>query len=388
MKYFLIAGEPSGDLHASNLMRALQAKDIAAEFVFYGGDKMKSVGGRCLRHYKEIAYMGFIPVLMHLRTILHAMKTCKRAIVEEKPDVVILIDYPGFNLSIARFLKEKTTIPVHYYILPKVWAWKEKRVKQLKAFVDERFSILPFEVPFFEGKHQCDIHYVGNPSVDEVVAYQEEHPADRLSFLSENKMGDKPIIALLPGSRVQEIKDNFQRMVTAVVPYIEKGYQVVVAGAPDISDTEYEQCLHNGLSQIVHNTAFRILRGQTFAVLQQAEAAVVTSGTAALETALFRVPQVVCYYIPVGKLIRMIKPYFLHVKYISLVNLILDRELVRELIGDEVNPEMIQRELSRIVKNGDNREEMLRGYEEMTQRLGPAGAPVRAAETMCDLLKS
>ena len=238
MKYFLIAGEPSGDLHASNLMRALQAKDIAAEFVFYGGDKMKSVGGRCLRHYKEIAYMGFIPVLMHLRTILHAMKTCKRAIVEEKPDVVILIDYPGFNLSIARFLKEKTTIPVHYYILPKVWAWKEKRVKQLKAFVDERFSILPFEVPFFEGKHQCDIHYIGNPSVDEVVAYQEEHPADRLSFLSENKMEDKPIIALLPGSRVQEIKDNFQRMVTAVVPYIEKGYQVVVVGAPDISGTD------------------------------------------------------------------------------------------------------------------------------------------------------
>jgi len=387
MKYFLIAGEASGDLHASNLMRALQAKDNAAEFVYYGGDRMKDVGGTCLCHYKDIAYMGFIPVLLHLKTILRAMKACKEAIVEAKPDVVILIDYPGFNLSIAKFLKSKTTIPVYYYILPKVWAWKEKRVKQLKAFVDERFSILPFEVPFFEDKHQCDIHYIGNPSVDEIVAYQKWHPADRLNFLARNKMEDKPIIALLPGSRLQEIKDNFQRMVTAVVPYIEKGYQVVVAGAPDITDTEYGKYLHGTPALTAQHTAFHILRGQTFAILQHAEAAVVTSGTAALEAALFHVPQVVCYYIPAGKLIRMIKPYFLRVKYISLVNLILDRELVRELIADEANPATIRQELSRIVENGDKRAEILRGYEEMTQRIGPAGAPVRAAEVMYGLLK-
>ncbi len=385
MKYFLIVGEASGDLHASNLMRAIKENDSCAEFYFYGGDKMKEVGGTCLCHYRAIAYMGFIPVLLHIRTILHAMKKCKESILDISPDVVILVDYPGFNLSIAKFLKQRTDIPVYYYILPKIWAWKEKRIKKIKAFVDERFSILPFEIPFFEGKHQCKIHYIGNPSVDEICAYKESHPVNKKDFLTRNNLEDKSVIALLPGSRKQEIKDNFLQMVQATIPYIEKGYQLVVAGAPDIEDNVYQYYLrkitYNHLQQHLH-----ILRGQTFAILQNAEAAAVTSGTAALETALFNVPQVVCYYAPLGKLIRKIKPFFLNIKYISLVNLILDQELICELIGDEVNPSRIQKELSSIIKGGEQRDKILHGYNEMVEKLGPEGAPQRAAEIIISLL--
>ena len=387
MKYFLIAGEASGDLHASNLMQAIKEQDASATFVFYGGDKMTAVGGKCLCHYRNIAFMGFIPVLMHLKTILRAMKACKKAIVEENPNVVILVDYPGFNLSIAKFVKENTSIPVYYYILPKVWAWKEKRTEKIKAYVDECFSILPFEVPFFEEKHQCKIHYVGNPSVDEICEYQKTHPAERPQFLTRNGMKDKPIIALLPGSRMQEIKDNFLRMVKAALPYAEKGYQLVVAGAPDIADNDYWQYLDRENIALPQESFF-ILREQTFAILQNAEAALVTSGTATLETALLRVPQVVCYYIPMGKWVRKIKPYFLKVKYISLVNLTVNKELVRELIGDEVNPAMMRYELSQILVDGNRRTSVAEGYDEMTRQLGEAGAPRHAAEMICKLLKN
>ncbi len=385
MRYFLIAGEASGDLHAANLMRALKEKDATAEFFFYGGDRMAAVGGECLCHYRSIAYMGFISVLLHLRTILKAMKACKKSIVETHPDVVILVDYPGFNLLMAKFVKEHTSIPVYYYILPKVWAWKERRVERIKAWVDERFSILPFEIPFFETKHNCPIHYIGNPSVDEICEYQRTHPTDRVSFLRMNGLADNPIIALLPGSRVQEIKDNFSRMVMASLPYMERGYQLIVAGVPEISDYDYRKYLEKA-GVVVPDKNFSILKEQTFAILQNAEVALVTSGTATLETALFNVPQVVCYYVPFGKLIRKIKPYFLKVKYISLVNLMLDREIVRELIGDEVNGDMIRGELSHILSGGDKRAEMLSGYEEMIERFGASGAPQHAAELMLKLL--
>lgn len=385
MRYFLIAGEASGDLHASQLMRALRNLDADAEFFFYGGDRMISAGGTCLCHYRTIAYMGFIPVLLHLRTILRAMRNCKHAILRIQPDVVILVDYPGFNLSIAEFVKVQTHIPVYYYILPKVWAWKEKRVRKIKTYLDERYSILPFEKAFFEGKHHCPIHYIGNPSVDEVHRFLDTSSVCRADFLSANGLEDKPVIALLPGSRLQEIKDNFRRMVLAALPYVKQGYQLVVAGAPDISDDYYSHFL-KGISPSLLQDGLHVLRQQTFPVLQHAEAALVTSGTATLETALFRVPQVVCYYAPMGRLVRAVKPHFLKIKYISLVNLILDRELVRELIGDEVNVETLRRELSLILSGGEKRESILQGYDEMIRLLGEPGAPERAADRIVSSL--
>lgn len=385
MRYFIIAGEASGDLHASHLMRALRERDAAAEFYFYGGDRMIEVGGTCLCHYRSISYMGFVTVLRHLRTILRAMRDCKRSVLCVNPDVVILVDYPGFNLSIAKFVKMRTQIPVYYYILPKVWAWKEKRVRKIRAYLDERYSILPFETDFFEGKHQCPVHYIGNPSVDEVCRFQKTHPVNRSAFLAEHGLEDKPVIALLPGSRLQEIKDNFRRMVLAAFPYVERGYQLLVAGTADIPDAYYAGLL-KGLSVCLDGGGVRVLRQQTYPLLQYAEAALVTSGTATLETALFRVPQVVCYYAPLGRIVRAVKPHFLKVKYISLVNLILDRELVTELIGDRVNPETMRKELSLVLSGGNRREKVLQGYEEMIRILGESGAAERAADMMLSSL--
>ena len=236
MKYYIIAGEASGDLHASRLMRELQRQDMDAEFRFFGGDMMAAEGGTRVRHYKDMAYMGFIPVLLHLPTILRNMSRCKEDIRLWHPDVCILVDYPGFNLGMAKFVHRNTDIPVYYYILPKVWAWKEGRVRQLRKYVDERFSILPFEVPFFEKKHHCPIHYVGNPSADEIYAFTEQHPRDFQAFCQRHSLNEQPVIALLPGSRRQEIKDNFRRMVLAAKSFAERGYQIIVAAAQDIPD--------------------------------------------------------------------------------------------------------------------------------------------------------
>lgn len=385
MKYFLIAGEASGDLHASNLMCALNEQDSDAEFCFYGGDKMSVVGGTRLRHYKKIAFMGFIPVLMHIYTILRALKICKRFIISWHPDVVILVDYPGFNFSVAKFLHRDTTIPVFYYILPKVWAWKEHRVERLKKNVAECFSILPFEKSFFEVKHHCPIHYVGNPSVDEISTFKSKYKEKFEDFCQCHKLSCKPILALLPGSRIQEIKANLREMVLAVQPYKHKGYQIVVAGAPDISNSYYKKHL-SGLNINFFDKDFHVLRNSTFQILSHAEAALVTSGTATLETALFRVPQVVCYSVSFGKIVRWLKPCFLKVKYISLVNLILNEKLIPELIGDEVNPKRMGFELSQMVQGGECRAKILKGYDKMIQRLGPEGAPKRAAEIMLDKL--
>lgn len=387
MKYFLIVGEASGDLHASNLMRALKTEDEEAEFCFFGGDRMSSVGGTRLRHYRNIAYMGFIPVLLHLHTILHAMKICRHFILRWHPDVVILVDYPGFNLSIARFVHKNTDIPVYYYISPKIWAWKEHRISQIRECVTEMFSILPFEVPFYEEKYHYPIHYVGNPSVDEITNFRQKHQESFEEFTAIHKLSAKPIIALLPGSRRQEVKDNLRRMCQASEAFLDKGYQIVVAGVSDLSNDFYQKHISD-LKRLKESADFHILQNDTNRILSHAEVALVTSGTATLETALFGVPQVVCYYAPLGAFLRFLKKKFLHVPYISLVNLIVGRQLVPELIADQMNVGRMQSLLTEIVRGGSLREGMIDGYREMCEKLGPAGAPMRAAKIMVPILKN
>ena len=377
MKYYLIVGEASGDLHASNLMKALKEQDKNAEFRFFGGDLMTSVGGFRVKHYKEMAYMGFIPVLLHLRTIFKNMDLCKKDIVRWNPDVVILVDYPGFNLKIAEFVKKETDIPVYYYISPKIWAWKEYRIKNIKRDVDELFSILPFEVDFFKG-HQYPIHYVGNPCVDAVDAFRKANDESFETFAKEHSLEEKPVIALLAGSRKQEIKDNLPDMLEASKPFWED-YQLVIAGAPSIDADYYQKYVKNGIP-------VKIVYGQTYRLLQQAKAALVTSGTATLETALFRVPQVVCYYTPIGKVISFLRRHILRVKYISLVNLVADKEIVRELVADTMTVANVRAELGRLLKDDECRSRMHQEYDRMIKILGPAGASRQAALKMIELL--
>ena len=377
MKYYLIVGEASGDLHASNLMRALKELDAEASFRFFGGDLMSEVGGTRVKHYKELAYMGFIPVLLHLRTIFKNMDLCKKDIVDWNPDVVILVDYPGFNLKISEYIKKHTDIPIYYYISPKIWAWKEYRIKNIKRDVDELFSILPFEVDFFKG-HQYPIHYVGNPCVDAVDAYQKNHAESFGEFVASNSLSDKPIIALLAGSRKQEIKDNLPMMLEAALPFVDK-YQLVLAGAPGIDPAYYQQYVGS-------TVPVKIIFGQTYRLLQQAKAALVTSGTATLETALFRVPQTVCYYTPVGKLISFLRRHILKVKYISLVNLVANKEVVRELVADTMTVANVRSELNALLNDETYRGQMLKEYDRMIKILGPAGASHQAASKMIELL--
>ena len=377
MKYYLIVGEASGDLHASNLMRALKEGDPQADFRFFGGDLMGEVGGTRVKHYKELAYMGFIPVLLHLRTIFRNMELCKKDIVGWQPDVVILVDYPGFNLKIAEYVKKHTDIPIYYYISPKIWAWKEYRIKNIKRDVDELFSILPFEVDFFKG-HQYPIHYVGNPCVDAVDAFRKNHTETFGEFVSSNSLEEKPVIALLAGSRKQEIKDNLPDMLEAAKPFVGQ-YQLVLAGAPGIDPAYYQQ-------YIGADVPVRIVFGQTYRLLAQAAVALVTSGTATLETALFRVPQVVCYYMAMGKLISFLRRHILKVKYISLVNLVANREVVRELVADGMTVENVRTELDALLNDSAYRNNMLQEYDRMIEILGPAGASRQAASKMIELL--
>ncbi len=379
MKYYLIAGEASGDLHASRLMQSLRRVDGEAEFRFFGGDLMSAAGGTRVRHYRDLAYMGFVPVLLHLRTIFRNMAFCKRDITEWHPDVVILVDYPGFNLDIAKFLHAKTSIPVYYYISPKIWAWKEYRIKNIKRDVSELFSILPFEVPFFEGKHGYKIHYVGNPTADEVSGFLKTYTDSYGEFCSKNALDSRrPVIALLAGSRKQEIKDNLPAMIEAASRFTDK-YQLVVAGAPSISADYY--------ARFISGQPVKIVYGQTYELLAHSRAAVVTSGTATLETALFNVPQVVCYETPIPKVIAFLRKHLLKVRYISLVNLIADREVVRELVADTFSVDNIAAELSRLLPDGTCRNSMLDGYAEVRRRLGDRIAPDNAAEIMVRLLK-
>ena len=366
MKYYLIVGEASGDLHASHLMKALKDVDDEAEFRFFGGDLMTAVGGTRVRHYKELAYMGFIPVLLHLPTILRNMKMCKQDVVDWQPDCLILVDYPGFNLKIAEFVKSHTNIPVYYYISPKIWAWKEYRIKNIKRDVDQLFSILPFEVDFFENKHHYPMHYVGNPTADEVKEFLQAQPEAK----------KERIIALLAGSRKQEIKDNLPAMLEAIKPY-ENDYQIVVAGAPGIEPSYYQQFMQGSQADIVF--------GQTYALLAKAHTALVTSGTATLETCLFGVPQVVCYKIPMPAVLGFLRRHFLKVKYVSLVNLVAGREVVKELLED-FSVANIRSQLEKIL-SGPDRERMLEGYHEVKQALGEKKAPENAARLIVDTLK-
>lgn len=380
MKYYLIAGEASGDLHASNLMKALKKCDDSADFRFYGGDKMVEAGGTLVKHYRELAYMGFIPVLLHLRTILRNMRRCKQDIAEWCPDVVILVDYPGFNLDIARFVKEKTDIPVYYYISPKIWAWKEYRIKNIKRDVDELFSILPFEADFFK-KHHYPIHYVGNPCVDAVHAFMKtaEGKDSFDDFCKSNKLGAKPVIAVLAGSRKQEIKDNLRRMLDAASHYSD--YQIVIAGAPGLEPDFYKKYIPSDSNAV-------LLFGQTYRLLRHSVVALVTSGTATLETAILQVPQVVCYYIACGHLVSLLRRVFLKVPYISLVNLIAGKEVVPELVADRMTRENLVHHLGQILPGGEERAAMLAEYDRVNALLGPEGASERAAETIWNLLKS
>ena len=376
MKYYLIVGEASGDLHASRLMQSLMQYDPEAEFRFFGGDLMAKVGGTRVKHYRELAYMGFVPVLLHLPTIFKNMKMCKEDIVRWKPDAVILVDYPGFNLSIAKFVKKNTNIPVYYYISPKIWAWKEWRIKAIKRDVREMFSTLPFEVPFYEKKHNYKIHYVGNPTAEEIDNFRHVYSESKDEFCQRNGLSSKPIIALLAGSRKQEIKDNLPSMLEAARHF--EDYQMVVAAAPSITESYYKKYLGDSEAKMV--------KTQTYELLSHATVALVTSGTATLETALLNVPQVVCYETPVPKLIRFAFKHIIKVRFISLVNLIADKEIVQELLADRFSIRNIANELYRILPGQPSRERMLADYQLVRERLGDKVAPDNAARIMIEKL--
>ncbi len=394
MRYYLIAGEASGDLHASNLMRALKARDGEAEFRFYGGDLMLAAGGTLVKHYRELAYMGFVQVALHAGTIMRGMKQCKEDIVAWNPDVVILVDYPGFNLKIAKYVKTHTQIPVYYYISPKIWAWKEYRIKDIRRYVDELFSILPFEVPYFAG-HDYPIHYVGNPCVDAVAEFKANYKEGRGEFCARHGLDPKrPIVAILAGSRKQEIRDNLPIMLAVTKQFkksalfhrykmhLYKDFQWVIAGAPGIGAEQYEEFK-------IQNSEFpSIVFGETYALLTHAHAAMVTSGTATLETALFRVPQVVCYYMKWGRVVSWLRGLVLKVKYISLVNLVADFPVVRELVADEMRERELREELDNILLDDFYRNRMLEEYDRMViAPLGEPGASEHAAEKMLGLLR-
>lgn len=370
MKYYLIAGEASGDLHASNLMAELKRCDSTAEFRFYGGDKMAAAGGTLVKHYRELAYMGFVPVLAHLPSILKNMRRCKEDITQWKPDVVILVDYPGFNLQVADYVHKHHVCKVFYYISPKIWAWKEYRIKAMRRNIDELFSILPFEVKWFK-ERGMKVHYVGNPCVDAVEK--------ELELQNTGEIDKKKQIAILAGSRRQEIKDNLRTMLECAATFT--GYRLVVAAAPNIDDAYYRKYIPQDIN-------VEIRKGQTYRILRESEAALVVSGTATLETAILRVPQVVCYATALGKLMSWLQSKILKVKYVSLVNLVADREIVPELVAGKMTKENIVWHLGDILQEGHARQKMLDDYEEMNRILGGTGASARAAKEMVKLLKN
>ncbi|MCF2658491.1 lipid-A-disaccharide synthase [Parabacteroides distasonis] len=378
MKYYLIAGEASGDLHASNLMVALKQQDAAAEFRFFGGDLMQAVGGTLVKHYREMAYMGFIPVLLHARTILRNLRDCKEDIRAYQPDRVILIDFPGFNLKIAQYVKTVLHRPVSYYISPKIWAWKQYRIRSIRRYVDQMLCILPFEREFYAGLHY-PITYVGNPSVDSVAQFRTTYRDSLEQFRQQAQLAsDRPIVAILAGSRRQEIRSNLPLMLqVAADPRWSSRYQWVIAGAPGIEPAFYQPYLPSG-------TPVQILFGQTYPLLQHSQLALVTSGTATLETALFRVPQVVCYAVGGGSLANFVFRHFFHTPFISLVNLIAGREVVQELFGGRFTLSEVSAEFARL-NQPDYRCRMEQGYDEMMERLGDPGAAQRAAAAIVSL---
>lgn len=372
MKYYIIAGEASGDLHASNLMKGLKAEDPSAEFRVWGGDKMQAEGGVIVKHYKELAFMGIGEVVAHMPEILGNMKFCKKDILAWRPDVVVLVDYPGFNLSIAAFAHKKH-IPVYYYISPKVWAWKEGRVKQIKKHVDHMFVIFPFETDFY-AKHGYKVDFEGNPLIDAIDEKRRSLP-DRAEFLRRNGLPDKPVVALLAGSRVQEIKRLLPEMLRVRKAFPE--HQFLLAGAPAIDRSLYE-------SLLTAEDDVTVLYDQTYDILHHAEAALVTSGTATLETALFNVPQAVCY--KTGSISYRIGILFFHDKFFSLVNIILGRQAVKEILQERV-AEQMEEELRSILTDSAYRNSMLQDYATLREISGGNGASARVAHLMVSYLK-
>jgi lipid-A-disaccharide synthase len=368
MKYYLVAGEASGDLHGANLIRALKVADPNAEFRYFGGDKMQEEGGTLVKHYSDMAFMGFTEVVLNLNTILRNMKTCKRDILAYQPDALILIDFPGFNLKIAEFAKNKG-IKVCYYISPKVWAWNQKRVLRIKKVVDKMFCILPFEVAFYKG-WDMEIDYVGNPLLDEITRF-----TPNPEFLEQHKLQGKKIIALLPGSRKQEIERLLPVMLSTTTQFSE--YQFVIAGAPGFEPAYYAQ--FNG------GNAVSLVFGQTYNLLHHAHAAIVASGTATLETALFKVPQVVVY--KGGTISIAIARMVVKIKFISLVNLIMDKKVVTELIQEDCNTNLLSSTLGDILE-GPVRDRMLLDYNALADVMGSPGASERTAELITKFLKN
>ncbi len=364
MKYYIIAGEASGDLHGSNLMKALQKQDVNAEFRFWGGDLMQRVDGTLVKHYRDLAFMGFLEVLLNIRTIFKNFSFCKRDIETYAPDVIVFIDYPGFNLRIAKWAKQNG-FKTEYYISPQIWAWKENRIKAIKRDIDNMYVILPFEKDFYEKKHNYHVDFVGHPLIDAIINRKQ---VDEFEFRAEHELNDKPIIALLPGSRKQEIKKMLTIMLSVVSDF--KDYQFVIAGAPSQDRRFYERFIKNP------NVAF--IDNQTHNLLSVSYAALVASGTATLETALFKVPEVVCYRgswfsYQIGK--RLVK----HIKFISLVNLIMDKKVVAELIQKEFNKSQLTKELNLILDEYE-RIKFFLNYYDLEKKLGGKGASEKTAE--------
>ncbi len=370
MKYFIIAGEASGDLHGANLMQELKSQDPEAEFMFLGGDLMQAQGGTMVKHYRDMAFMGIIAVVANMRTVLKNIEDCKLSLADYQPDVLILIDYPGFNLRIAQFAKENFSFPVYYYISPKIWAWKEYRIKSIKKYVDKMFTILPFETEFYN-KHNFKVDYVGNPSVDS-VAFRNNKDESFDSFTQRNNLSNKPIIALLAGSRKQEVKGCLPKMASMVKFY--PNYQLVIAAAPGIDPEFYKN--------IIANKSVKIVYGETYDLLQQSYAAVVNSGTATLETGLFKVPQVVIYSLAGGIITNILQEIVLKIKYVALVNLIADKELAKELLGAFFTRKNLKRELDKIVHDKNYRASQINDYEKVIETLGKPGAAKHTAEKM------
>jgi len=366
LKLYIIAGEASGDLHGSNLMKHLKAENTSLYFRYWGGDKMQQQGGTLVKHIKDLAFMGFLEVIKNIKTILNNIRFCKNDIAAFQPDALILIDYPGFNLRIAEWAKSQG-IKVYYYVSPQVWAWKQSRVHKIKKCVDELYVILPFEKDFYK-KFDFNVHYLGHPLLDAVDDFKAT-VFDKKLIYADNNLSDKPIIALLPGSRKQEVSVKLPIMLNAVRSF--EGYQIIIAGAPSLSPDFYLQFI---------NETDKIIFGKTYDLLEIAEAAVVTSGTATLETALFKVPQVVCY--KSSNFSYQIAKRLIKIKFISLVNLILNREAVKELIQKDCNATLIEQELSEIIVGGKKREKMLSDYNELEQILGAGGASSKIAHAL------
>jgi len=372
MKYYFIAGEASGDLHAANLIKELRLNDVGANIRAWGGDRMEREGAVLVKHYKDLAFMGFVEVLKNLRTIFHNLDFCKKDILAFKPDVLILVDYPGFNLRIAEWAHEQG-IKVFYYISPQIWAWKQSRVKQIRRTVDKMFVILPFEKEFYK-RFGVEVDFVGHPLLDAIAAETEEHPFVAEEFITRNKLSVKPLIALLPGSRKQEIMVMLHKMMSVIDFFPE--YQFVIAGVDAVPESFYQS--------VIGTRPVKLIFKQTHELLRSSVAALVTSGTATLETALLNVPEVVCYQ--GGYISYLIARQLIKVKYISLVNLIMDRVVVKELIQDQLNTSNLKRELDLILKSPQERQRIFSDYSELKHLLGDKGASKKAAQLINEYL--